>query len=68
VALLSRLPSEASAAFANDTLEDERCYVAMLYRNVDKLRDVAAQRLARTQLHSTSNPSARAERDAATTM
>ncbi|MEV0569500.1 UvrD-helicase domain-containing protein [Dactylosporangium sp. NPDC050588] len=68
MALLSRVSSEASTAFANDTLEDERRYVAMLYRNVDTLRDVAAQRLARTQLHSASNPSARAERDASATM
>src|SRR5690348_9438849 len=68
VALLSRIPSEASVAFANDTLEDERRYVAMLYRNVDKLREVAAQRLAQAQLHNTSNPAARAERDASTTM
>ncbi|MEV4496190.1 UvrD-helicase domain-containing protein [Micromonospora arborensis] len=68
MALLSTVPSEAFAAFANDTLEDERRYVAMLYRNVDELRDVAAQRLAWTQLQSANNPSARAERDAAATM
>ncbi|MFD2767493.1 HelD family protein [Micromonospora eburnea] len=66
--LLSSLSSEASAKATADPLDEERRYVAMLYRKIDELRDLAAQRMERALRNTGRTPAARAERDASTTM